>query len=220
MRRKYDKNIVVWMILVIAVVVAFWEISVNKKAEECKDVYLSFLENKLYKEEVRYPEEVRYQFVHIDKDNVPELLLTDGNLHVSRVYLYTYDAELKQVKFLDALSSFGKLGYVPKKNCIISQYGNHGCYYTVYSEIENKGIKLNEVLLSDERSQEGKYYAGFLENNTFTGDMGNASQEEDVLNFLPEEKEEYEVSKELFEQLVEKWEAGKETVRYVEMNKL
>lgn len=218
MRRKNEKNIFVWIILGIAVVVALMETVVNEKAKECKAVYDAFLENKLYEEDFYYPQDVRYEFVYIDRDNVPELLLADGNLHASKVSVYAYNEKLKQVEFVASFSSFGELGYVPKKNRVISQYGNHGYYYTVYSEIEDKKVNLEEIVLSDGRKEEWKGYVGFTMDEAFTGGFGKLREEE--LELLPEGTEEYRLTEEAFEKLVRELEKGKVEISYDEMKEL
>lgn len=220
MKRKNEKNIFVWIILAIAVVVALMENLVNEKAKECKNVYYAFLENKLYEDDFNYPDDVRYEFVYINKDSVPELLLADGNLHISKVHVYTYNEKLKQVEFVASFSSFGKLGYVPKKNTIISQYGNHGYYYTVYSEIENNEVKLKEIVLSDGRKEELKWYTGFTMEEAFTGGFGKLNEEEEKMELLPEGTEEYMLTKEAFEKLVGELEKGKVEVSYEQMKKM
>lgn len=217
MNRKNKKNIFVWIILGSAIVVAFAESWKNENAKECKNVYDSFLENKLYKEDFNYPEEVRYEFVYIDKDNIPELLLAEGTSHASKVYVYTYNERLKQIDFLASFSSFGKLGYVPKKNTLISQYGNHGYYYTVYSEIKDNKVKLKEIVLSDGSKEENKWYGGFYVNEAFTGGFGKLNEGEDQFDLLPEGTEEFQISEEDFEKLVEELEKEKVEVSYDEM---
>ena len=119
-----------------------------------------------------------------------------------------------------SFSSFGKLVYVPKKNTIISQYGNHGYYYTVYSEIENNEVKLKEIVLSDGRKEELKWYTGFTMEEAFTGGFGKLNEEEEKMELLPEGTEEYMLTKEAFEKLVGELEKGKVEVSYEQMKKM
>lgn len=220
MKRKYVKNIFVCIILGIAIIVVFAKVLTNTQAKKYKSAYMSFLESKSYKEDFYHPEDVRYELAYIDGDNVPELLLADGNLHVSKVAVYTYNEETKQIGFLATFSSFGKLGYVPKKNIIISYYGNHGYYYTVYSQIAENQVKLRECVLSDGRKEECKCYAGFTVDEAFTGGFGKLNEGEEKLDLLPEGKEEYQITEKAFEKLVGEMEEGKVVVNYESMREL
>lgn len=220
MKRKYEKNLFVYLIMGIAIAISLFEMWNNEKAKECKEAYDRFLEEQMYNEDFYYPEDVRYEYVFIDKDNIPELLLADGDSHVSRVGLYTYNKKLKQVDFLASFSSFGEIQYVPKGNTIISQYGNHGYYHQVYSKMEDNEIHLKAIFLSDGSKGEQKYYGGFSVNEDFTGGYGKSNSGEDIFDTLPEGTEEYRISEEEYEKLTGELEAGSISIGYDDMQRL
>ena len=220
MKRKYEKNLFVYLIMGIAIAISLFEMWNNEKAKECKEAYDRFLEEQMYNEDFYYPEDVRYEYVFIDKDNIPELLLADGDSHVSRVGVYAYNKEVKQVEFLASFSSFGEIDYVPKKNTIISQYGNHGYYYQVYSKIEDNEIKLKAVFLSDGSEEEQKYYEGLGVSEDFTGGYGKPNLEESIFDTLPKGAEEYRISAEEYEKKIEELGKGSITIGYDDMQKL
>lgn len=193
---------------------------VYENKNKYEKAYTSFLENQLYKDDFYFPDAVRYELVYIDEDNMPELLLAQGNSHVDRVAVYSYNAEAKQVEFLSSFSSFGKLYYVPKENTIISQYGNQGYYYIVYSEINEGEIRLKDIFLSDGSKAEHKYYWGFPVDEDFTGGYGKPNSEEGIFEELPKVTEEYRISEKEYEKLVEDLEQGSVMLQYDEMKEL
>jgi len=165
---------VIGFILILSLLFLFYKKDTDKK--NFAQVYDKFLTNKQYENDFNFPSEVRYAFAYIDKDEIPELLLTDGNFHISRVAVYYYDTVVKEVKFLATFSSFGQLHYIPKKNTIISSYGNHGYYFQVYSEMQEGLVHLKDVILSDGSKMEQKYYHGFEVPQDFTGGFGKAKE--------------------------------------------
>ena len=220
MKRKYEKNIFVYLIMFLAILLVFVETRINGKAQECKNAYEVFFEKRLYEGDFDYLDDVHYEYVYIDDDNIPELLLADGNFHVSRVALYYYNEEIKQVEFLASFSSFGQMRYIPKENKIISQYGNHGYYHEVYSKIEDGKIELLNVFLLDGSKEEHKYYGGFPVAQDFTGGYGKPNSAENIFETLPEVTEEYRISEEEYKSLKGEFDKGSVKITYDEMQKL
>lgn len=216
-RKRYDKNKLIYLIITMAVFMILWKKSDYEKAKEYEKAYEAFWQEGLYKEDFYYPEEIRYEYVYIDEDDIPELLLADGNFHVSRIGLYVYNQELKKIEFLASFSTYGELEYVPKKNIINSYYGSHGYYHNVYSKKEGNKIELIDVFLSDGTKKEGKFYAGFPVDSEFTGGYGKPNSGEGIFDTLPEVTEEYKISEEAYHKLVDELEKGSIEISYEEM---
>ena len=220
MKEKNKKKIYRWLLTGGVLLLFMIGIFVYMERNEYKKGYHSFLEKRLYQEDFYFPDEVRYELVYIDEDKIPELLLAGGNSHVDRIAVYSYNEEAKQVEFIASFSSYGNISYVPKKNTIISQYGNHGYYYKVYSAITDGEVELIDICLSDGSKDEMKYYWDFPVDASFTGGYGVPNSEEDKFGVLPEVTEQYRVTKEEYEKKAESLVQGSIHIRYDEMRKL
>ena len=51
MKRKYEKNLFVYLIIGIALAISLVEMWSNEKAKECKEAYDRFWEEQIYKED-------------------------------------------------------------------------------------------------------------------------------------------------------------------------
>ena len=215
--RRYGKNKVIYLLMIIVLIMILWKRLDYEKAKGYEKAYEDFWKEGGYREDFFYPEEIRYEYVYIDEDEIPELLLADGDLHVSRIGLYIYNKESEKIEFLASFSSYGELEYVPKKNIINSYYGSHGYYHTAYSKIEENEIKLIDVFLADGTKKEGKCYAGFPVDPEFTGGYGKPNSGEGIFDTLPEVTEEYRISEEEYKKIVEELGNGSIEISYAEM---
>ena len=210
---------VIGFILILSLLFLFCKKDADKKNPV--QAYEAFLENRQYEDDFDFPSEVRYEFAYIDEDEIPELLLADGNFHISRVAVYYYDTVEEEVKFLASFSSFGQLHYIPRKNTIISSYGNHGYYFQVYSEIQEGSVYLKDVILSDGSKMEQKYYYGFEVPEDFTGGYGKAREAVDTVNILEGiVGEEHRITEEQYEEFRNQFPDERKTVIYSEMNQV
>lgn len=209
-----------WILIGVFLLIISAGILIYIKENEYKKSYNSFLEDQRYRDDFYFPDDVRYELAYVDEDKVPELFLAQGNSHVDQIAVYSYNTEEKQVEFIASFSSFGSLSYVPKKNMIISQYGNHGFYYKAYSAIKDGKVELIDICLSDGSKDEMKYFWDFPVEESFTGGYGRTDSGEEKFGNLPEVTEQYRISKEEYEKKTEALEQGSIQIKYDEMKTL
>lgn len=216
-KRISSNKIIMYMVAVLFLMVLFVIAGNVSGRKESADIYASFLESGDYAEDFWLADEVRYELAYIDEDDVPELLLAEGNGHVNRVAVYRYNEKNDKVEFLASFSSFGSLKYVPKGNIIISQYGNHGYYFNVYSEINDASVRLKDIFLSNAGGMESKYYHGFPVSEKFTGGFDKPNTPDDDLVYLEITPDAYRITEEEYNRLMAEIATGEQTVRYGEM---
>lgn len=61
-----------------------------------------------------------FDLVYIDEDDVPELVIMDGNVHIAKADVYVYDKE--KVVFVHSYGQCGSFSFVLKENMIRSGY--------------------------------------------------------------------------------------------------
>ena len=76
-----------------------------------------------------------FSFAYIDNDEIPELLISEGSEHSSRVKIYTFDGT--GAVLLCTAGSDGKAGYVKNKGYIISPYSGYGATSITVYKLEN-----------------------------------------------------------------------------------
>ncbi len=76
-----------------------------------------------------------FSFEYIDDDEIPELLISEGGEHSSRVKIYTFDGT--GAVLLCTAGSDGKAGYVERKGYIISPYSGYGATSITVYKLEN-----------------------------------------------------------------------------------
>ncbi len=147
----------------------------------------------------------RYMPAYLDDDEIPELLVAWGEQSPFGVSVYRQDTTDGTVHYVGTFSSGGEIQFVPRKNRIASDYGNHGYFLTCYSEIQGNGVRLVDATLSDAsgfRGEEILYYHGFTlaEDVNGTRDCleGKEGGENDI---MPEVSEEMLLTKEAFQAL-------------------
>ena len=189
--------------------------------DKSKELYYDFLKNKEYQKDFYFPQQVRYELVYLDEDDVLELLLAEGNAHGDRIEVYYYDFETKEVTFLASFSSFGRMSYIPKKNTIISSYGNHGYYHSVYSGVTKGKVYLKELFLEVGTLKETAYYYDIPVQEGITGGFQTATEETDyVMNIFPAADEMYRITEEEYWQRMEKSKLGAVTISYDKMKEI
>lgn len=184
-------------------------------------LYYEFLKNKEYQQDFYIPQQVRYTLVYLDGDDIPELLLAEGDTHADRIGVYYYDFKTKEVTFLSSFSSFGKISYIPKKSTVISSYGNHGYYHFVYSVIEDGEVHLKEIFLQVGNLTETTYYYGIPVQEGVTGGFQTATEETGyVMIAFPEADEMYRITEKEYLERMEQLQLGSVSVHYNDMKEL
>lgn len=216
-RKRYIKSVAVASIVVILIVIASIALMPKKTEEYYLDRYRELVNAEMQDLQENYSfgtfGNLRYALGYIDNDNIPELLLSDGNGHIDGVFIFSLKGKKELVK-TGKYSSFGSVAYVPKKDRIISQYGSMGWYHQVFSTF--KSPKVEEVLLSCNNLEE-KYYKSVKTIEEFKGyDIPG----KDMLNgvFLDPKDNAKEISKEEYDKLYSKFAKGSVRVDYDEMD--
>lgn len=153
-----------------------------------------FLTERRYEEDFHNPAQVRFELACIDQDDIPELLLCEGNSHIDGIVIYKYDPDDGKMEKVDFFSSFGRFTYVPFGNIVESIYGNHGYYTSVFTQIQDDlTVSIIDSVVSDGggvRSAEILYYHG-MDSDTYHGiyyetSKDSVSEEEynDIINTL------------------------------------
>lgn len=106
--------------------------------------------------------EVRGAFAYITDDDMPELLVSDGDYEAARVSVFTVNDG--KIEYIGTFGSWcGRIDFVEKRSYIESGYGNHGGFYSIYTDISD-GVKLVGDLFSIDRVDGTTlYYADFSE---------------------------------------------------------
>ena len=130
----------------------------QKPEEIYKDVYLNEDYVRLYETTTG----IRGDFAYITNDDVPELLISDGDYEAARVSIFTINNAA--IEYIGTFGSWcGRLDYV-ESNCYIeSGYGNHGGFFYIYTDISD-GVKLvGDVFSIDRMDGTTLYRADFSE---------------------------------------------------------
>ncbi len=132
-----------------------------------KDVYGNADYIRLYDQSLS---EVRGAFAYLNDDDTPELLVADGDYEAARVSIFTVNNG--NTEYIGTFGSWcGRIDFVEKESYIESGYGNHGAFYSIYTDI-NDGVKLvGDVFSIDRMDGTTLYYADFSEEG-LTGDNG------------------------------------------------
>lgn len=158
---KKTKYVAVIVLVVILVTMAI--LVKGKSLNKFEKQYKAYLKNTDFSKDFFMPDSIRYAFVYVDEDDVPEMILSDNDSHAATVSLYRLGA-LGSVQKICELSTYGALNYIPKKNRIFSQYGNQGLFMDVYNQINSNGtLELVDCYSTDGsgiRSDEILYFHG------------------------------------------------------------
>ena len=104
--------------------------------------------------------DIRASYAYINDDNIPELLIADGDYEAARVSVFSINNN--NIKYIGTFGSFcGQLDYIEKSSYIKSSYGNHGSFYQVYSELEEDVTILGDLFILQRTNEQPKYYADF-----------------------------------------------------------
>lgn len=82
----------------------------------------------------------KFQFVFIDDDDIPELMISGGFHHAAEVYLYTYHEG--EAKYLGNFSgNYGCLSFSERNNSVVRGYMQMGIGIYTYYKIEDGALK-------------------------------------------------------------------------------
>lgn len=124
--------------------------------------------------------DIRFGFIFIDEDEIPELLIFPDNSHAAGVEVYTCID--KQVVELGIFGSFGYMQYVEKGGMIFGGFTGQGATYSDFYRIEDGKSKLVSSLVSwpdYSRLEEGEYVEFYeIDELSVTEDIFMAKWEE------------------------------------------
>lgn len=132
-------------------------------------VYQDINSNKDYLELFGQPvSEIRGAYAYITDDDIPELIIADGDYEAARVSVFTIEND--QIKYIGTFGSFcGTLKYCEKESYVESEYGNHGSYYNIFTSLEEGVNVVGDVFVLQRIDSTIKYYADFYPDG-MTGD--------------------------------------------------
>ena len=122
-----------------------------KKDENWKQEYYSILSN--------LSSNYRFCLVYLNQDDIPELIVSNDNSHVSSAEIYTY-INGKAVS-VGTAGTFGEFYFIPKKNTIVSYSTYGGENETTVYKISGSSLTVDTVYFDNE-------YGAVPENVYFT----------------------------------------------------
>ncbi len=155
--------------------------------------------------------EIRASYAYINDDNIPELLIADGDYEAARVSIFSINNN--SIKYIGTFgSSCGQLDYIEKSSYVKSSYGNHGSFYQVYSVLEEDVTIFGDLFILQRANEQPKYYADFYPE-------GIGEDNFDYLSYVV--SEEAEISEHEYNKKREKLESAKnggwKSITYGEM---
>ena len=66
--------------------------------------------------------DVAVNLIYLDDDEIPELVIANGDRPENPVHLLSYDPDLKEIVLIDGFSMYGKMYYEPKTGNFIPNY--------------------------------------------------------------------------------------------------
>jgi hypothetical protein len=156
----------------------------------------------------------RFGLVYIDEDDIPELVVSYGSMHICGIYVYRYDRYLDEVISYGEFGSSGQLLYYEKKGFIEYQDGNQGYFTSHLTMIPDDGsdAELKEAWIID---GSGRYGDGFV----FYHDDSVYDDPSDLFAYV-EGSEDNIISEEDLSALIEVWigsDAEGREIRYQDM---
>ena len=120
----------------------------EKDAGDWKQAYIDYL--KKYMNEVENPEICGFSLVYIDNDDTPELVIRNGDSHVSGASVYTC-VNSEVVELVGDLSgTFGIIGYAERKGLIYSNVTYQGNSTTTIYSVDSGNCKQLISLFTNE----------------------------------------------------------------------
>ena len=115
----------------------------TKKAillEACKAAYKAFLKKYVKENDIEDQGENTRKFalIFLDDDNIPELVIPQGDFHGAQCELYCFDGQ--SVRFLGEYGSWGRFSYRPESGYFYGGMGNQGSSTVSYYKFENGAV--------------------------------------------------------------------------------
>ncbi len=119
-----------------------------------RQAYMDYL--KKYMNEVDSPNDCGFSLVYIDNDDTPELIIREGDAHVSSASVYTcIDSNVIEL-VADLSGTYGIVGYVERKGLIYSDVTYNGnSETTIYSVDKNICKKVISLFSNEGATPEG-----------------------------------------------------------------
>ncbi len=116
--------------------------------DDWRRAYIAFL--KKYMREAENPDICGFSLVYIDDDDIPELVVRDGDAHVSAAWVYTcVDSEVVELVG-DLSGTFGGIDYAEREGLIFSNVTYHGYGTTTIYRVDSGSCEEVVSLFSNE----------------------------------------------------------------------
>ena len=128
--------------------------------KSCRDILLEKLAEEEENENYYYSQ---FSFYDMNGDDIPELLVSDGDYHLAQVSIYT-EGEDGSAALIDTFGSFGVIGYYPETGYFRETYSGMGAVYrglfTLKGREYEKIISINSEESFDENNDpsDAKFY--------------------------------------------------------------
>ncbi len=168
-------------IIIITVIAIVFSITACKSSEDIKtendsrtearkevdwlDFYTEFIKNNYETWEKFNADNLKYDLVYINNDDIPELVLGYGDNHVCRMFILTSDGN--SVYNLGYYGDSGTVRYVPHKNILYDCAGGQGFFRHAFLSIAKDGMIIKNAAISDTHTLEAHYY--ILDTSKYVG---------------------------------------------------
>lgn len=167
MRKSRREKILGTIVILLIISLLFACHSAEKRIEAAEKygIYANFILGKEYAVDFQSgTENVKYELMYLDNDDIPELLMTDGSYTRAPTWIYTM-CDGKAV-LLGRFSQYGRLKILKgsEESIICSEYGGHGFFVDVYTKMEKGELETIAVFAMDATgmySDEILYYMDF-----------------------------------------------------------
>lgn len=136
------------------------EIVEESKAEEnakLNDEMIQIYTDKLYELSAENMEDIGYDckfmLAYVDDDDIPELLVSEGFFHFSKVTIYVY--QNKKLKKVDSLGQLGEMKYDERTGYVQGLYSDMGGDTYTYGRLKDGKLK-DKIELIDSRDRDLK----------------------------------------------------------------
>ena len=119
------------------------------------DEMIQIYTDKLYELSAENMEDIGYDckfmLAYVDDDDIPELLVSEGFFHFSKVSIYVY--QNKKLKRVDSLGQLGEMKYDERTGYVQGIYSDMGADTYTYGRLKNGKLK-DKIELVDSRNKD------------------------------------------------------------------
>ena len=134
-----------------------------------KQLYGGIRETDKYNDLYGGSTEVRAELAYVTDDEIPELLVSDGDYHASGITVFTLD-QSENIISLGTFGSNGEFEYAEKEGYISCEYGNQGSFFHTISAVGKNTKLIGAVFaLVNGVTGEERYFTDFAPSG-MTGD--------------------------------------------------